>query len=633
MPSSIKPLSDLMIRQIAAGEVIERPASAVKEMLENALDAGATKVDIALVDAGKTLIQVRDNGRGMTAEELPLALQKHATSKLPQEDLSQINFFGFRGEALASISAVAKIDIVSRTGDADSACMISNSDNPLVVKPSAGEVGTTIQVKHLFHATPARLKFLRHERTEFNRTLEVIQHVALCAPHCAITLSHQNQMQLQYRVHATDCEEDNKISEMVLARLGEVMGQAFADQAHHLHGERGSFHLNGYIAPPAMHVNRTRQQYLCVNGRSVKDPQLFGAIRRAYGDLLPKGTHVPFCFFITCPSEQLDVNVHPAKTEVRFHTPDILRSLLVGTIRRCLDQHTSMTAPTVAESLAPDNVSTTIPAFASSSTGYHHHANHPSHDQIKKFHAFQAPLQETLSEHWQPIARTAHALSSHAIPPQDGTEDNAKHGIEQDTEQEAQAYHHYPLGAAKAHVLGNYIIAETEHGIVLIDQHAAHERIVYEQLKAHWRAQSITVQPLLVPEILRIDPVDLQHLLEEQETLAKLGLEFDIFGQDALVLRSVPDLLAEANKVDLLDDILAAIHEGSNSAGIEDRLFAILSRIACHGSIRAGRRLHAEEMNALLRQIETTPNGGHCNHGRPTQVFLSREKIEKLFGR
>ncbi|NQY82948.1 MAG: DNA mismatch repair endonuclease MutL [Alphaproteobacteria bacterium] len=600
MPS-IRALPDLIIRQIAAGEVIERPASAMKELLENALDSGAQQIDIYLEQAGKRLLQVRDDGHGIAAEELPLAIAKHATSKLANNDLSDINSYGFRGEALASIAAVAKLHIQSRRSGDDSAHEISTENGAIgAVRPARGELGTTITVRDLFHATPARLKFLRSDNAEMAAILENLRHIALCAPAVRFRLYDGAKLRVQFEAVGGLHDKSDDLLSAMMPRLAEIFDTEFVANAYTITQERPPYYLSGLISPAAMHRGRVDRQFLAVNGRIIRDRTLMGVIRAAYGDLMPKGRYPQFALFIVCDPAWLDVNVHPAKTEVCFRDPAVLRSMLINAIRANLDTRAMLTAPTIAST------------FSHSAPN-----NSPSRANSAQLRASGVMQQPGFAQDWQPLARKE--------VPQAGVPDS---GVE------AQSAIDYPLGAAKAHILGNYIVAENADGMVLIDQHAAHERIVYEKLKADYHDSAKTaVQPLLVPEVLRISADNLPKLEDHQNLLNELGFSFEVFGHDAVVLRAVPALLAESNKVDLLEDILESISEGTEEQGLKDRIYAILSRTACHSSVRAGRCLKVEEMNALLRQIEVTPNGGHCNHGRPTQIFLSLADVKKLFGR
>lgn len=587
---TIRQLPDLIIRQIAAGEVIERPASALKELLENALDADARHIEVHLERAGKKLLQVRDDGHGMNATELPLALAKHATSKLANNDLSDIRSYGFRGEALASIASVAKLHLLSRTADSETAFeMRAEGGNISAVSPASGVIGTTVTIRDLFYATPARLKFLRSDRAEMSAMMEQIRDIALCAPDVQFRVFEGGRVRVDF--HAPQ-EENSAHTEALLPRIAEIFDQDFVTQAYRIDYQRETYRVSGLLGPPNFHRTRPNRQFLAVNGRIIRDRTLSGALRSGFGDTIPKGGYPVFALFITCDPEAVDVNVHPAKTEVRFRDPAVVRSMLHNAVKLQLQDRGAQTAPT------PVSGFQTVMNYA---------PTRPSGASLRMAETLQQP---SLGQDWQPQAYTENTDT--AEPCRDA----------------------FPLGAAKAQILGNYIVAENADGLVLIDQHAAHERIVYEKLKksCHDPKQRM-VQPLLVPEVLRIAPEDLPRLEEARPILTEMGLEFEIFGDDAIVLSSVPALLAEANKAKLLEDILTGITNGHSEAGLRTSSDEILSRIACHGSVRSGRRLKLEEMNALLRQIESTPNGGYCNHGRPTQIFLSQKEIEKLFRR
>lgn len=587
----IRQLPDLLIRQIAAGEVIERPASALKELLENALDAGARTIEVRLEQAGKKLLQVRDDGHGMSAAELPLAIAKHATSKLARDDLSDIRSYGFRGEALASIAAVAKLHILSRTAEADTAYAIHTEHGEVSpVSPASGAVGTTITVRDLFHATPARLKFLRSDRAEMTAIIEHIRDSALCAPHVTFRVFEGDAIKVNFATAALDDAREE--SAFLSARIAEIIDQNFVEQAYPIECARPPYRVSGLLGPPNFHRGNPSRQFLAVNGRIIRDRTLAGAIRAGFGDTIPKGRYPVFALFLHCAPEWVDVNVHPAKTEVRFREPALLRSMLYNAVRTQLDSQGMLTAPTPVQGFQP------MADYA---------AARPAQTSMRVAETMQQP---SFGDDWQPQAYVERPPVSEPAPDA------------------------FPLGAAKAHLMGNYIVAENAQGLVLIDQHAAHERIVYEKLKESCHdPKSLAVQPLLVPEVLRVAPEDIPRLQEASTLLAEMGLTFEVFGHDAIVLSSVPALLAECNKEKLLEDILAGIESGFEQQGLRGRTDAILSRIACHGSVRSGRRLKLEEMNALLRQIETTPNAGYCNHGRPTQIFLSQQEIEKLFKR
>ena len=592
MVKTIRQLPDLIIRQIAAGEVIERPASALKELLENSLDAGARHIDIHFEQAGKKLLQVQDDGHGMTADALPLAVAKHATSKLADDNLSDIQSYGFRGEALASIASVAKVQILSRVQDSDTAFILNVEDGVISPpRPSSGGKGTTITVRDLFYATPVRLKFLRSDRGETSAILAHVRDMALCAPHVTFRVFDHDKLKLNYTAVLDDTQGGGL--EFFLPRIAEIFDQNFVDHSYRIAQERGPYAISGLLGAPALNTGKPSRQFLAVNDRLIRDRALSGAIRSGFGDAIPKGGFPAFALFIHCDPEWIDVNVHPAKTEVRFREPAMLRSLLHSMVKVHLEENGALTA-----SASPVQSFQAMPYYGTS---------RPSSGVMRAAESMQQP---SLGQDWEP-----RAYEERSSVPEPLLDD-------------------FPLGAAKAHLLGNYIVAENAQGLVLIDQHAAHERIVYEKLKKSYDEDgNFAVQPLLVPEVLRIAPEDIPRLQEASSILEEMGFAFEVFGNDAIVIGSLPALLAECNKEKLLEDILDGISVGIEDQGLRARRDAILSRIACHGSVRSGRRLKLEEMNALLRQIEITPNGGHCNHGRPTQVFLSHQEIEKLFGR
>lgn len=587
----IRLLSEAASNRIAAGEVIERPAAAVKELVENALDAGARRIDIALADGGKTLIRVSDDGEGMTGAELPLALLRHATSKTDGEDLLNIRTLGFRGEALPSMAAVGRLTLTSRArgaGEAWSLTVRGGAAEP--PRPAARGEGTEVLLRDLFFATPARLKFLRSDRAELQAASEAVKRLAMAAPGVGFTLSDLSEGEPRLLFRA---EPESRI-----ARLRRVLGRDFAENALEIDAEREGLRLTGWAALPTYSRGTTRQQHLFVNGRPVTDRLLIGALSAAYADLLSRDRRPAAALFFDCDPERVDVNVHPAKTEVRFREPALARGLVVSALRHALAEAGCRTADTGAA-----------------------------------FHALAAPA-PALPEafRYQQDYRGTPMLREEALRFQ-GPGDLTAPSARAEPEPPAAEALSRPLGAARAQIHANYIIAQTEAGMVIVDAHAAHERIVYERLKAARAAGGAAGQALLLPEIVEMPAEDAERVMEIAGELAALGLVVEGFGAGALCVREIPALLGPCDAGALLRDVADELAEGGAARAVEARINAILSRIACHGSVRSGRRLGVEEMNALLREMEATPNSGQCNHGRPTSISLDLAAIEKLFGR
>lgn len=586
----LRRLPDHLVNQIAAGEVIERPAAVVKELVENAIDAGSTRIDVVLRDGGAALIQITDNGRGMSADELALAVERHATSKLPTDDLVHIRTLGFRGEALPSIGSVARLSILSRTANSDQAHVITvEGGEKSAVAPAAGAQGTRVEVRDLFYATPARLKFLKSPRTEGDHVRDVLERLAMAHPEVAFSYTEEGRSPGRWPGPVD-----------LAGRLSAVMGEEFGQSSLPVDMARGDITLTGRISLPTLNDSTQRHQYLFVNGRPVRDRVLLGAIRAAYMDVLAHDRHPRVALFFTIPPEEVDVNVHPAKTEVRFRDAQLVRGLIVSGLRHALAAGGQRTSVNVANDL----VQRLQPAYQPA-------------PQQRSF--YQAPAYTSPQ-----LADTVRDLY-HA--PLDAPAPLAK------TEVAALDEQIYPLGAAVAQIHNTYILAQSQQGLVLVDQHAAHERLTWEKLKAQLEDTGVARQPLLIPEVVEIDDRDAERLLQAGEQLADLGLLVESFGQGALVVREVPALLARADIKALLRDVAAELAEGGGVTTLKKRLDDVLSSMACHGSVRAGRPMNIAEMNQLLREMEATPLSGTCNHGRPTHVTLSLPDIEKLFGR
>lgn len=595
----IRQLDDAAINRIAAGEVVERPASAVKELVENALDAKASRIEISIADGGKTLIRVTDNGVGMTADDLPLALSRHATSKIDGTDLLNIHSFGFRGEALPSLGAVGRLTIRSRTASGDGAEVTVAGGAHDAVRPSALTAGTVVELRDLFYATPARLKFLRTDRAEMQAISDVIKRLAMAEPFVTFILTDVSggNSRVTFRADA----ETGDMFDALHARLRSVLGRDFAENALAIDAEREGVHLTGYAALPTYSRGSAVQQFLYVNGRPVRDKALIGALRGAYMDTLSRDRHPAACLFIDLDPTRVDVNVHPAKSEVRFRDPGTVRGLIVSGLRHALAEAGHRASTTVA--------SATLGAMQPEPQGariYQMDRPTPSSGP-----AYQAPSTG--------FAEMAPEYSGRVESPVQ-TPEQADH---QDR----------PLGAARAQVHENYIIAQTETGIVIVDGHAAHERLVYEKLKTQMAENGVAAQALLIPEIIEMSDGDTAQLLAVADDLSRFGLTIEPFGGGAIAVRETPAILGEVNAEAMLRDIVDELSDQGSSSLVQEKLEAILSRVACHGSIRTGRHMRGEEMNALLRDMEQTPRSGQCNHGRPTYVELKLSDIERLFGR
>ena len=603
---TIRLLPPNLVNQIAAGEVVERPASVVKELVENALDAGARRIDIHLREGGRALIVVEDDGKGMTREELALAVERHATSKLPDDDLVHIHSFGFRGEALPSIGAVGRLAIASRARGADTAWGIAvDGGVKSSAEPAARGDGTRVELRDLFYAVPARLKFLKSPRSESNAAQEIVERLAMAHPDVAFTLRDEERLALRLPAIGADLLQDPAAA--TLERLGAIMGRDFADNAARLDAIRESVRLTGFAGLPTLNRATSTQQFLFVNGRPVKDRLIIGAIRGAYQDFLARDRHPMVALFVDLPAEEVDVNVHPAKAEVRFRDAALVRGLIVSAIRAALAEAGHRASSTVAAStLGSFTAPTQFPTQLSTPVwrGYTPGPARSSPALAAQAMEAFAPLS---AEFDRPSARVENAPDS------------------------APASH--PLGVARAQVHETYIVAQTADGIVIVDQHAAHERLVYERMKAALESGAVARQALLIPEVVELDGPNAERLTARAAELAELGLVIEGFGAGAIVVREVPALLGQSDVRGLIQDLADELAELGDALSLKERLQEVCSTMACHGSVRAGRRLTQPEMDALLRQMEATPHSGQCNHGRPTYVELKLADIERLFGR
>ncbi|MEP4980702.1 DNA mismatch repair endonuclease MutL [Ascidiaceihabitans sp.] len=595
----IRQLDDAAINRIAAGEVVERPASAVKELVENAIDAGAMRITIDVADGGKTLIRVTDDGCGIAGDDLPLALSRHATSKIDGSDLLNIHTFGFRGEALPSLGAVGRLNITSRVPGAAAFEINVEGGHVGDVRPAALNGGTVITLRDLFYATPARLKFLRTDRAESQAIGDVIKRLAMAEPFVRFELRDVSgdAPRTTFRAEA----ETGDMFDALHGRLATVLGREFADNSLKIDAEREGLHLTGYAALPTYSRGSAVAQYLFVNGRPVRDKLLVGALRGAYFDFLSRDRHPAAALFLDCDPTLVDVNVHPAKSEVRFRDPGLARGLIVSALRHALADAGHRASTTVAGA--------TLGAMTPETTaGRVYQMDRPHVGSRVTPRETQAPG----------FAEMRQDYSGQVMAP-DPVPDEAPQDL--------------PLGTARGQVHENYIIAQTAHGMVIVDQHAAHERLVYEKLKHQMAENGVATQGLLIPEIVELSEGDCARLLDVADDLARFGLGIEPFGGGAIAVRETPAILGEVNARAMILDILDELADQGSSNMVQAKVEAILSRVACHGSIRSGRWMRAEEMNALLREMEATPHSGQCNHGRPTYVELKLADIERLFGR
>lgn len=668
---AVRRLPDGLINRIAAGEVIERPASALKEIVENALDAGATRIEISLRDGGKSRMVVQDDGHGMGPEDLALAVQRHATSKLPDDDLVNIHSFGFRGEALPSIGAVGRLTLTSRRAEDEHGWEISVEGGVVSdPRPAAHDRGTRVELRDLFFATPARLKFLKTSQTEQGQAVDMIRSLAMAHPEAGFRLSDEKRqvLALEPAGALTDLDEAR------LARLSAIMGREFSDNALPIHAAREGHVLTGFAGLPTFNRGNARMQYLFVNGRPVRDRLLTGAVRGAYQDFLARDRHPVLALYLQLPPEMVDVNVHPAKAEVRFRDAALVRGLIVSALRHALDAAGHRTSTTTSSAA----LSAFRPGGAGGGSGGGHGGGYggssfrlpprPMADPavLARSIAYQAPHSSGgagLSE--SNVGEAVPATPSQSLSPLQARMDlAAPPGGRQQTvegqagiqagvgasadippdavavdlaEAEQEPLPDYPLGLARAQLHNTYIVAETRDGLILVDQHAAHERLVHERLKTAFAGadgeSSVPAQRLLLPEVVELTEDLVARLVSRGEALGRLGLELEAFGPGAVIVRSTPALLGEVDIQGLVRDLVDELAELGESLSLSERLDEVCASMACHGSVRAGRPLNLPEMNALLREMEVTPHSGQCNHGRPTWVTLALTDIEKLFGR
>jgi DNA mismatch repair protein MutL len=602
---TVRFLDPTLINQIAAGEVIERPASAIKELVENAIDANSTKIDVVVRDGGRTLISITDNGQGMNQNDLTLSVERHATSKIPDSDLFNIRTLGFRGEALPSIGAVSRLTITSRTQDDDTAWrLLVEGGTKSELSPTSFGFGTRVEVRDLFYATPARLKFLKSPTTELSHIVDILNRLALAHPEIQFSLTDGERQVFSYGPN-TD-------------RLVAILGKDFPENACSVLMAREGLTLKGQISVPTFNRSSASAQYLFVNGRPVKDRLLSAVVRVAYQDFLASNRHPILALFLEIDPAEVDINVHPAKAEVRFRDAGLVRGVMISALKNALQEAAHRSSSTISQDAIvafqrpPSPMSSPTSAWTGRIHSGHSSSFAPSHSP-----RFSFPDQHLAPGLAEAIA-TYHAAPLAVDSPPEASPESSKD---------------YPLGFARAQIHGTYILAETEDSLVIVDQHAAHERLVYEAMKIEQAAQGIKRQVLLLPEVVDLPDETLKAILSRAADLAQLGLMIEPFGLTAIMVREVPALLAKADWKQLIQDLGAEILEMDSTLQLSEQLNEIMGTFACHNSVRAGRQLSIEEMNALLRQMEATPYSGQCNHGRPTYVKLHRPDIEKLFGR
>jgi DNA mismatch repair protein MutL len=604
MQTRIKLLDPALINQIAAGEVIERPAAAVKELVENAIDAGSTQIEITLREGGRALIQVVDNGHGMNPEDLALCIERHATSKLSAGDLFNINSFGFRGEALPSLGSVSRMTIISKPQSQETAWQLEvegSLKSELI--PASHPSGTRVVVRDLFYATPARLKFLKSPTTELGHCADYLNRLAIAHPSVEFTLKEGNRIVFHYPASLT--------SE---GRLQAILGKSFIENSRQVSAIRDHMAINGWISLPTYNSSQSTEQYFFVNDRPIKDKILSAAVRVAYQDFLPGNRYPSLALFIKIDPADVDVNVHPAKTEVRFRETQIVRGLLISALKQTLNESSQETSTHLAaEAVAILRDRNAPPSLIK--------RNYPSFNQ--------APLQGRISSLQGSSNYPVTAFINDAVNIVNQSFEVEKSEIASDTHEENT----YPLGLAKAQIHKTYIIAEKSDSLVIVDQHAAHERLVYEKMKEQYQEKNVRSQTLLLPEIINLTENDINFITPYLQELESIGINAELFGINSLLIRQIPAILSGVDVASMIRDLIADLKELGTSYSFTEKLHEILSTLACHTSIRAGKNLSIPEMNALLRQMESTAHSGQCNHGRPTYIEFKKEDIEKLFNR
>ena len=586
-------LPEHLINQIAAGEVVERPAAAIKELVENSIDAKASNISISVEDGGQTLIAVVDDGQGISAEELPVSVTRHATSKLPSDDLSEIRWLGFRGEALPAIGAISHLSLTSRTEGSGSANFLRVDGGILGNSgPAALDTGTKVEVRDIFYATPARLKFLKSARAEVMAIVDIVNQLSMARPTISFELQVDGRQRLLYQAQGSSDEE------LRSNRLRQVMGNEFSENSVKIKANRSDLRIVGYAGLPTLNKGNTRSQFFFVNGRPVRDKLIYGAVRAVYQDFLARGRYPAVVLFLEVNTSDVDVNVHPSKAEVRFRDPREVRGLIIGALGHALDSEGIRSSSEISNAAlsamhtntmgGPRTLGVTsnregLPNFVDAANNFLAHPS--SRDMVET----QGPSLEEVRS--------------------------------------------FPLGAALGQVNDTYIIAQTESGLIIVDQHAAHERLVYEQMKMELEDSGVARQLLLIPEVVELGPERATQLCSRASQLAELGLVIEPFGEGAILVRETPAILGETDSSGLVHQLSEALENFMDTVSLRARLDEVCSTMACHGSVRAGRRLNIAEMNALLREMERTPRSGQCNHGRPTYIDLKLTDIDRLFGR
>jgi DNA mismatch repair protein MutL len=622
MTSHIRLLPSVLVNQIAAGEVIERPASVVKELVENAIDAGANHIEIYVEESGKNVIQIRDNGRGMSQEDLQMALERHATSKIPDNNLMNIQSMGFRGEALPSIASISRLSIESATEASGEGWSIKvEGGKKIDFKPKPMQKGTFVDVRDLFFATPARLNFMRSNATEISHIITTVQNLALAHLDKSFILKNETKTLIDFP------------KSLGLAdRLNHVFGPQFSKNSLPVQTQLEDMTLNGFISLPTFNKGSAQNQLLFVNNRLVKDKMLLPILRAAYHDVLAKDRYAQVCLFLRADPKYIDVNVHPAKLEVRFSRPDRIKNFMITSLKSILKDNAQKAAPAIGDQVIssfqrPENTSNSVPEEISnppsSSSGFS--LRQPSRPFTKYTSSYASRPSNQSTDKITESLFSAEGLSPNKRPLTPQSDENSTLEHKKATQ--------YPLGAACTQVHETYILSETPDGLVIVDQHAAHERLVYEQLKQDVVNQNVERQVLLVPEVMHLTAGKLQSIADHLTSLEKFGLVLEPFGTDSLLIREIPTLLAQDNIRDLVETVIDEILQHGNAFSVVERLNEICASIACHGSVRSGRSLTLREMNDLLRTMEKTLFSGQCNHGRPTYVKLGLKDIEKLFGR
>ena len=593
---SIRRLPEHLVNRIAAGEVVERPAAALKELVENAIDAGATRIDVRLAAGGTDSIEVRDDGCGMTAGDIALALERHATSKLPTDAIESVTTMGFRGEALPSIASVARVTIESRIAGGEGWVRVVDNGALVNEGPHALPPGTRVLVEGLFEKVPARRKFLRSPRSEYAACIDVVKRLAMARPDIGFSVEHDGR-----RTLAVQAEDQP-------SRVAALTDRMLIENSVAVHFHREGITLGGVAGLPTFNRGIADHQYLFVNGRPVKDRLLIGAVRGAYADMLARDRHAVVALFLDVPADMVDVNVHPAKTEVRFRDPGLVRGLIVSGLRAALDGagHRSQPRPSAA-ALGAWTSEDSVRAERSRGTI---HAGSLDFARDERFYTQQSSVFDRRSTFTAPpMARAERAYEAPPEPIQ------------------------YPMGVARGQVAATYIVAEAQDGLVIVDQHAAHERLVLERMRKATAEGGVAMQPLLLPEVVELDEPACDRLEARAAELSEFGLDLERFGPAAMLVRGVPAMLGQADVKGLVTDLADELAAYGEALSLKERLDAVAGTMACHGSVRAGRILSVAEMNALLREMEVTPHSGQCNHGRPTWVKLAHADIEKLFGR